>query len=349
MLTQKDRTKRVTLADVARRAGVSVSTASAVLGRRPHCYASEQTKQQVIDAARHVGYRPNLLARSLRGEKTRTIGLVMFGLDVGPVGGGKLQSIEDEAWRQDYRLLIGTHKDDRARLRAYVDEFLNRAVDGLIYMPSVPEDGELIREARNAGVSVVTVEAPAEYDAPDVRVDREMGGYLQVKHLLDIGRRKLAFIFTSHRSHTGGAKVRGIERALKEAGLDLRDFPVIEDPRPGNTAPAGTRLTQQLLDQGAAFDGLITLSDNIAASAVTTLVRSGRRVPEDVAVVGFDDAFEPDGMMIPLTTIRQPRQIGAPVFELLLSQIRGEDQGDRPTRLALPPQLVVRRSTVPDA
>jgi DNA-binding LacI/PurR family transcriptional regulator len=128
MLQQKRRT-RVTLADVAKEAGVSVSTVSAVLGKRPHCYAAESTKEHVIQVARTLGYRPNVMARSLRGQSTRTIGVLVHGLKSTGVATAKLQSIEDTAWRHQYRILLGTHRDEQDRLDAYLEEMLGRSVD----------------------------------------------------------------------------------------------------------------------------------------------------------------------------------------------------------------------------
>ncbi|MFW6058599.1 MAG: LacI family DNA-binding transcriptional regulator [Phycisphaeraceae bacterium] len=338
------------MTDVAREAGVSVSTASAVLGRKAHCYAAASTKQQVFDAAKRVGYRPNLLARGLRGEQTNMIGLVMYGLDRGAVPNAKLQSIEDAAWHHGYRLLIGTHKDERARLEAYIDEFLDRAVDGLIFWPMLPEDGDLVEQALAGGTAVVTMEASRSFPAPDVAIDRERGARLQVEHLLQIGRRRPAFLLTSHHGHLGQAKVRGLEGALADHGLSLSQFPVLEMPRPHGVAAAGAQLTEQLLREGHDFDSIVTLSDDVALPAIATLLRHGRRVPEDVAVVGFDDEHAPEGMVVPLTTISQPRDIGPIIFEQLLKNIRAENQDETaPARIRLAPSLIIRESTVPGA
>ncbi len=340
--------RRVTLADVAKRAGVSVSTVSAVLGDRPHCYASQATRQAVFDAADAMGYRPNLLARGLRSESTRTVGLMLPVLDRGAVAGGKLQSLEDTAWTSDYRLIIATYKNDAARLRQGVEECLGRHVDGIVFWGVDQDHAHVVDEARRAGVAVVTVEAEAPINAPDVAVDREAGTYLTMRHLLELGRRP-ALLFTMHDCLSGRRKVEGVRRAAGEFGRDLDDFLVLEVPQPvGSASAAGAEMAARLLEQREAYDAVLTFSDDVAAGVVATFSAAGVRVPHDVAVAGFDGSYAPEAMVIPITTVEQPRGIGAPVFDLLLDQMAGGPAGaDR--SVMLEPRLCVRESTVAGA
>lgn len=347
MAKRRSQNPKVTLADVASEAGVSVSTVSAVLGRKPHCYAAEATKQHIFEVARRIGYRPNLLARSLREQSTKTIGVVIWGLNYVAVQNAKLQSVEDAAWHNGYRILLGAHKDDPKRLEAYFNEFLNRSVDGLVFQPPIPQGQELVHLARATGTPMVTLEAAEELRTWDVGIDYARGTALQAQHVLELGRRP-AFIFTSHYSHTGMAKVRGIEQALAKAGRSLDEFPVVEIPRAKRYPRKVVQATEQLLASGWPFDAIITLSDIVAQAAITTLIRCGRRVPDDVAVVGFDDEFDPEGMIVPMTTIRQPREIGPAVFDLLLDQM-AHGTGRPPKRISLAPTLVIRESTVSGA
>lgn len=338
---------RVTLADVAREAGVSVSTVSAVLGKRPHCYAAQATKDHVSQVARTLGYRPNLMARSLRGQSTHTIGVLVHGLKGPGLVHAKLQSIEDTAWRHQYRMLLGTHKDEYARLDAYLEEMLSRSVDGIVFQSPSPEGLKAIEMIRRTNTPLVTIEAHPRYGTWDVGVDRAAGAMLQVRHVLELGR-KPAFFFTAYQGYTGTEKIRGIRMALQEAGHALDDFPVLERWQVRWPTKAGAMMTQELIDSGRSFDAIITMSDMVAQGVIATLLRRGLRVPQDVAVVGYDDEFSPEGMTVPLTSVHQPRNIGQSVFDLLFRQINARTML-QPQQIMLQPRLVVRESSVAGA
>lgn len=339
-----------TLQDIAKRCGVSIQTASSILNKRGHLYR-EETQRKVLDAARELNYRPNVLARGLRGARTQTVGLIVPSLNSSSVSNEKLHSIERAARQRGYRLLVGTYEGDAGQLEGHVNDFLGLSVDGLVYMAGSVEDNTVLDQIIHAKHPIVVIE-PAEEELPCsvVAIDRELGGYLQVRHLHDIGRRRVACLLTSFGSYKSQQKVTGIRRALAECGMTMDpDLCITHSTVMGEPSEVGIRMIRQLLDAGRKFDAVLTLSDGVALGAMTELVRSGVRIPEDVAIIGFDDDVFARYTVVPLTTIRQPRDIGDSVFELLLEQMgarRGASSPVAARQIVHKPRLVVRASTV---
>ncbi len=340
--------QRTTLADVAKKASVSVSTVSAVLGDRPHCFASEATRGAVRQAARELGYRPNLLARSLRSESTKTIGVLVPLLDRGVVAGGKLQSIEDAATAHGYRLIVSAYKGDVSRLQQAVDELLGRHVDGIVFWGVDGRHTAVVKEAMHAPVNVVTLEAEAQFDVPDLTVDRMQGTYLTMRHLLDLGRRP-ALLYTGHACLSGQRKVEGVKRAAAEHDYDLDAAVILQEASPVSTSTAiGVAMARELLTCRERYDAVLTFSDDVAAGVIATLASAGVDVPNDVAVAGFDGSYAPEAMVIPITTVAQPRDLGGPLFDLL--KIDRTDSGSTHDQgVVLTPSLYIRESTVAGA
>jgi LacI family transcriptional regulator len=338
---------RVTLQHIADHCDVSVQTVSSILNNKGHLYR-EQTRQKVIDTAQRLGYRPNVLARGLRGGRTQTLGLVVPGLNSSAVSNAKLQSIERAAQQHGYRLLIGSYESDSRRVEDHVRDFLGLSVDGLIYWAAADGELQIIDRARDAQTPMVIIEPAEPVDVASVNVDRALGGFLQVQHLHAMGRRRVACLFTTYANYRTKEKLRGIRAASREYGLELDpDLTLTRSSTEGSPPETGVMLVRELLSAGRSFDALLTLSDGVALGAVTELIRQGLRVPQDVAVIGFDDDLFANYCTVPLTSIHQPRNIGDDVMELLVAQIErepGADYQPHPARL-LKPHLVVRAST----
>ncbi len=348
----------VTLQQIARECDVSVQTVSSILNQKGHLYRA-QTRQRVQATAERLGYRPNVLARGLRGGRTQTLGLIVPGLNSGTITNAKLQSIERAAQARGYRVLIASYEADAARMLDHLRDFIGLAVDGLVCWGATESDQQIIAQARKARTPLVVIEPAEALGVPAVNVDRQWGGYLQVQHLYEIGRRKLAGLFTTSASSRTLDKVRGIEQAAAERGLELDPALFLSRQTITHSPPeTGVQLVRQLLDAGRSFDALLTLSDGVALGAMTELLRQGVRVPEDIAVIGFDDDIFANYCIVPLTTIHQPRNLGDDALDLLLAQIKaasepgsaptvgdGADGGAAPVRV-LKPHLVVRASTV---
>jgi LacI family transcriptional regulator len=353
ILQSAPRTPR--LKDVAREAKVSISTVSAVLGGRADCYASQAVRQRVRETAQRMSYRPNPLARGMRGAATRKIGLVLGSQGDG-IAARRLNAIEARAAEKGYHLLLGLHRGEPGREEEYLRTFLDERVDGVIVRPSADGDGRVLEEILAMDKPLVTLDSHLPLATPDVSIDREEGGYLQVRHLLEMGRRRLAFILTSNESPQGRVKMRGMARALREAGMNPANVPTLAYPHPlGFDASAmGEELGRRLLAEHWPLDGIAATSDSVAMGVLHVLLASGRTVPREVALIGFDDDLFAPYLPVGLSSIHQPRdEVGWSAFDLLLQQLEGGLRAVRTEtgykRVILKPHLVVRASSDPAA
>jgi len=357
----KNAQKQIGLAEVASEAGVSVSTVSAVLGNRKYCYASKKTRERVHEAAKRLNYRPNVFARGLRGGTTQTIGVISTGLASSWVGNAQLQSIERAAQSQGFRVLYGSYEPGPQLVEQHVRDFRGLSIDGLVYWAGQSEADTTIQKVADEGTPVVVIDPEQTFAGPTVRTEREIGGYMQIKHLHEIGRRKLAFLYTGVLHYKTHEKMSGIRRGMAEFGLKLDERLCISRQRiEGSPPQTGRQMVDELLATNLPFDALVTLSDGVALGALHRMIQRDIKVPQDVAVIGFDDDLYASATFVPLTTIHQPRDIGHQVIDLLQRQMpdyekeTAEDSegvggsGGSSMELHVEPHLVVRDSTVAD-
>lgn len=347
---------RPVLADVAEEAGVAVSTVSAIMRKQKNCFASKETRQRVLDVAKDLGYYLSPFSPSPRQEKTNLIALILPNLAAPHITMAKFATIEEMARDQGYRALIGTHQNKSGREENYIREFLQARADGFIIYPTGQElksneksNSELIKEMVRQRMPLVLIESPFDFEAPNVSVDRELGCYLQVKHLVsDVGCKKLAFLcMETSKCIEGQKKLAGYKKALQEAGLRFEDqyFGEIEKLEQ-NWFEAGEILGRQLVESGVDFDGVVLASDNLAPGVIRQLNKAGKSIPQDVAVIGFDDEDFTPFLSVPLSTIHQPRDVGVWAFNLLLKQLKNNNNINlSELQVLLKPELVVREST----
>lgn len=341
---------RATLDHVAKEAGVAVSTASAILGKRKHCYASEETCRSVEMAAKKLGYIPNRFARGLRGQNTKLIGMICPELSRPAVTLSRVSSIENETLKDGMQVIFGTHRYNPDREREYIKEFLAFQVDGLLVFSGNPENNELLADIVRRGIPIVACEVSSDLSGliPSVTTDRELGGYLQVKHVIEDAKRKKILFLMGGTGGVGVAKIRGYNKALKEQGSDMREHLVVEKKVvEGDVFQNGIQMIQEAIDKGWEFDAMVTTSDCLAIGAISVLGLTGRRIPEDVAVVGFDNEDFSAVLPVPLTTIQHPKGLAKIAYDLLKDQIQKikTTSVDCP-RILLPPELIIRQSSI---
>jgi len=337
------------MADIAREAGVARSTVSAILANSDYCYASEKKRQAVHEAAQRLGYRPNFLARGLAGQRTNCIGYIAENLKGPVLYIHRIASVERACSDCGYRLLVGCHAHQVSSMQTHLSNFLSQHVDGLVIHHSEPEASQVINAAVADGVPIITIDAAELTDAPDIMFDREESGYLQVQHLLALGRRRILFLIGGGAAHYDQAKIRGHHRALQQAGLDPQQMHwlYLRKHLSSDRASSGVALMEDALEKGWKFDAIVATSDMIAAGAMHLLRDQGLRVPQDVAVVGFNDEPIAEAAAVPLTTIRQPPEIGQKAAEMLMRCIEDDafSPSDLPARTYVPAKLIVRAST----
>ena len=343
--------RRVTLADVARLAGVSRVTVSEVLNGRPNTWASETTRQRIRKAAEEAGYRPNLAARALRSGKTHVIGLVSPGfLIYSPRS--RAAGLLEAAGKAGYTVTLSSHPNDSDSEDRVIRRMLDGGVDGLAVYPVDPGPHTELRRLVAAGFPVVTFEGAnvLDFECDDVSVDCAEVGRLQARHLLDLGRQRVCLANMStlkSLSRVNEIREDAVRQTLAQAGapppLDMRlpsvharEFPDAEDVERPMRAFLSKRLGE--------FDAIIG-GDPAAAMAIRLLHEASLHVPGDVAVIGGGTTILAGYCEVPLTSVNAENDVaGEMAFGLLANRMGGHADG-RPRRLVNPAKLTVRAST----
>jgi LacI family transcriptional regulator len=316
--------RRATLADVAARAGVSVTTASYILNRQAQeMRISARAVERVKAAAADLEYRPNRSAQNLRSSSTMTVGLISDHVASGAFASRMVSGVASAARAADHLLVIGESEGDAETEALLVEEMLDRQVDGIIYATLTTSTVTVTAALRNQRVVLLNCE-DVEAGLPAVLPDELAGGRTAATALLEAGHREGIWLVGEEPDpHVIAARLRpaGIETALHQAGTSLAghiacDWAVV---------PA-YRAVSSALDSGAEPRALICLNDRAAMGAYDALREHGLRVPEDVAVVSFDGSDLAGWLRPALTTVRIPfKELGARAFERLMSGWNGVD------------------------
>jgi LacI family transcriptional regulator len=329
---------RVTLRDVAREAGVSMKTVSRVINGESK--VSPATGARVAEAVERLGYKPNELARSLAGRRSRTIGLMIADIS-NPFFADCAKGVELVARERGYAVILCASAEDPETEKRYVELLVQRRVDGLLLVPTADGDGEYLAEEQQAGMSIVALDRPVEgIPADAVLVENRAGAGVATRHLVGHGHERIAFVGDAERLYTARERLTGYEEALAEAGLE----PLY---RLGAADVASAdRITRELLrlPEPARPTAFFAGNGLITAGILRALDAANLAVPGDAALVGFDD-FELMSALRPhLTAVRQPaHELGRRAAELLFDRLQN-GLPRPPKRLVLPAQLVVRGS-----
>ncbi|MFJ4828195.1 LacI family DNA-binding transcriptional regulator [Streptomyces bacillaris] len=333
---------RPTLEEVAARAGVGRGTASRVINGSPR--VSEATREAVEAAVAELGYVPNRAARALAGNRTDAIALVVPEPETRffaePYFSAIVRGVGAALADTEMQLLLTLAGNDRERRR--LAQYLTaHRVDGVLLV-AVHADDPLPELLEQLGMPcVISGARHAAEPLASVDSDNFEGARAAVEHLVSRGRRRVATI-------TGRLEVYGAQRRLDGYRAALATAGLPPDERliaPADfTEEGGARAMRELLDRRPDLDAVFAASDVMAAGARQVLREAGRRIPEDVALIGFDDSVVARHMHPPLTSVRQPiEEMGRRMAELLLEEIAGRS-GERPT-VVLPTELVVRDSS----
>jgi len=329
----------VKIKDVAAHAGVSVGTVSNVLnGRSTVSPAAVERVRAAIDA---LGYVRNDAARQLRAGRSRAIALIV--LDVGnPFFAAVARGAEARAAADGYVVLLGSSGADGGQERLYLDQFREQRVAGVLLTPA-DADGDVVEHLASAGIPVVLVDEQTVVDEVcTVSVDDVEGGYLAVAHLLERGRRRVAFVGGPLGTRQVADRLAGARRAIAEvegAALEIIETEAM-------TVLAGRAAGERLRERSDRPDAVFAANDLLAVGVLQALTMlGGVRVPEDIALVGYDDIDFASATVVPLTSVRQPAEaLGSTAVDLLLRHFDGElDPAERQVRFR--PELVVRASS----
>jgi LacI family transcriptional regulator len=327
-----------TISDVAKQAGVSPVTVSRVINNARN--VSPATRERVERAIEELGYVPNVAARSLRSKRTRALALVVPDI-TNPFWTTVARGVEDAAQSHDYSVLLCNTDENPTKQLRYLDVVASQRVDGVIIAPC-DSDVRNLAKLRNRSVPTVVIDRRVEgWDVDSVYGDSISGARALVQHLIELGHKQIAMISGPPKASTAEDRVAGYRIALAEAGIPL-------DPRLIRRGEfrsvSGERLTYQILDEGLRPTAIFAANNAIAIGVIDALEKRGLSIPQDVAVVCFDDFHNASRFFPFLTVVVQPAyDMGMNAAQLLLSRL--ETQVNlQPRHVVLPTRLLIRYS-----
>lgn len=336
--------KKITSEDVAREAGVSRTTVSFVLNNTPHTNISEETRQRVLEVARRLGYRPDAAARALARRETRIIGLVLCQshdrVSADAFLPEVIRGLSHSAQSHGFKVLLEP-VEDVTRPDAYIALVQERRIDGIVLSGPRSDDAQLPRLIAE-GFPLVLLGQLQGVRAHFADVDNVAGARRAVEHLLDLGHTRIALITNAPLHYTASRdRLQGYREALMARGLPVDEHLIrLGDFR----SESGYAAMQSLLNLPEPPTAVFAASDVVAFGAVSAIKDRGLRIPDDIALVGFDDVPLARYVDPPLTTIRLPAwELGARAGALLL-EIIAHGNSDEPLSVLLPTELVVRES-----
>jgi len=329
----------VTLRAVADHLGLTAGTVSAVLNDSPAARSiPAHTRARVLDAARKLNYRPNFFARSLRVQRSLTVGVIAE--EIGDVYGGMVCSgIEAYLRENNYFFLTVAHRHDPELLRSYSQILMSRGVEGIITIDTSIGHQPLLPTVAVAGHQKVE-------NVTNIVLDHHRAAELALGHLKQLGHRDIAFLRGSLQSSDTISRWDAIQEVAQELGIRIRPELIVQLEGLESTPLLGYPSGKALLARNAPFTALFAYNDISALGAMRAFQEAGLRVPEDVSVVGFDDIALATYSIPPMTTVRQPlSKMGRIAAQTLVDRI--EDRAPFVEEIAIEPELVVRASTGP--
>ncbi|MCX8956107.1 HTH-type transcriptional repressor PurR [Erwinia psidii] len=328
-----------TIKDVARHAGVSTTTVSHVINKTR--FVAEETSKAVWAAIKALHYSPSAVARSLKVNNTKTIGLLATSSEA-PYFAEIIEAVENCCFEQGYTLILGNAHNDLKKQHGYLSMMAQKRVDGLLVMCSEYPDQLITMLEDNRNIPMVVMDwGESRGDFTDTVLDNAFeGGYLAGRYLIDRGHRDIGVIPGQMERNTGGGRHAGFLKALCEADISLREEWLVQ----GDFEPeSGYRAMRQILAQEQRPSAVFCGGDVMAMGAICAADEMGLRVPQDISVIGYDNVRNARYFTPSLTTIHQPKQqLGQTAFTMLLDRITSKRE--EPQTIEVYPRLIERRS-----
>ncbi len=327
-----------TIREVAKKAGVSPTSVSHVLNNTR--FVSEDVRERVNSAMRELNYRPNALARSLRRGETHTLGLILpdsanpFFAEVG-------HAIESAAFARGYSVILCNTENDEDKEHLYTEVLENKQLDGIIFV-GAGENRESISAIIQNGIPLVVVDRDmGNLELDTVTTENHQGGFLATQHLLSLGHQIIGCITGPSNITPSAERVTGYREAHRQAGIHIEDSLLV---RGDFHAPSGYSAALQLLQRTPRPTAIFVCNDMMAIGALRAVAQLGLNVPEDIAIVGFDDIELASYTTPSLTTVAQPKQeIGQLAVKLIFERMG--DHSLPPRHNILSTQLIIRESS----
>lgn len=351
------RSGHVTLLDIARACGCSISTVSIVLSEAPLSQnVAVTTRQKIRAMAQQLGYHPDAFARSLRRRRSQTIGVLAYDLS-DPYCIPIVRGIQAGLHPASYLPLLMDAQTERGLFDKYLPMILERRAEGVIVIASwIFDETGLLTDIEKNNVPIIMVSRDLTgRGISSVLVDNEAGGALAMCHLRELGHRQIAVIRGPEKLFDSGPRWEGVKRAATEGGIELDQRLVFQLPNsvdPTSSFAGGLDCAQQMLASGSPFSAVLAFDDLTALGVVRGLNTAGLQVPADCSVLGFDDVL-PAAVATPaITTIHQPlKEMGLLAAEWMLDEVEAREQGraQKPKLHKAQPELVLRMSAAPPA
>lgn len=323
-----------TLNDIARRAGVSTSSASRAF--REGTSITPEVREKVLQAARELGYTPNLLARSLKSNRSNIIGVDICNID-NPFYTVIIKAMESELKKHGYQMVLSYSNGDVKQERKNLELFMGMQVMGVVFIPISKRNLETVRLMRKRGIAIIQLFNHV-YDSVDtISMLDDRGAYYATKHALENGHRKIMFLNVE--TPYSASRADGYRRAYADLGIPCDERYILTDEQFGDLEPKTAEKLLMELAPTAVIAGVYDLGKRFV-SACRAL---GRRIPEDISFIAFDDVEWPELMNI--TAISQPMEyLGLTAVRMLLDRINGSIDDSQPVATIVEPKLNVRGS-----
>ena len=328
-----------TIKDVAKLSGISKSTVSRVINNKG--YVSDEKRELVLKAMKELEYSPNLAARRLRGQLTTTIGVIVPKI-TNPFFSYLVDAIERAAYEQGYQVMIFQSNEDLQKELTFLNLLKTKQVDGII-MTAVENDWANVRPFLKYGPIVLCNVFIENSSVPIVRLNQYKGTYDSIRYLLESGYKKIAYCTGGFYSKEGKGRERnlGFQKAMEEAAIPIHPNWIFVDK---HTIDDGRQVLKDIMKMKERPTAVFTGSDEVASGMIAEANANGIKVPDDLAIMGFDDQPIAQVVSPKLTTIKQPvDQLGAKAVEVMIEKLNYADAPDH--YLELPIEMIIRQST----
>lgn len=343
----------MTIREVAKESGFSSATVSIVLNNAPLArYIPEITKKRIERAAKKLGYRPNLFARTLRNRRTHTVGVMASDM-TDPYCTSILRGIEDALYQASFLPIFTDAHNQRGRFERYLEMLLDRRVEALIVIAGwLFIDIDVLADLRKNNIPTAMIGHEMQAGSiSSVTVDNELGARMAVEHLYSLGHREIAFLRGPKHITDTAPRWKGIRHFAECHDLTIDSELILDLPDSGDplsSFDAGFHLTEELVRKKRRFTALMAFDDLSASGAIRALTKNGIQVPRQCSVIGFDDIAHSKLLTPALTTVRQPMaEMGNIAVGIIAEGIKAVQEKSKITAVhrKLLPELVVRDST----
>ncbi|EOY4668237.1 substrate-binding domain-containing protein [Vibrio alginolyticus] len=327
-----------TMKDIAKLAGVSTSTVSHVINKTR--FVSEEISERVNNAAKELNYAPSALARSLKVNRTKTIGMLVT-TSTNPFFGEVVKGVERSCYQKGYSLILCNTEGDSERMRQSINTLLQKRVDGLILMCSSLEGERIDVFERYPDIPVVVMDwGPMLFTSDKIQDNSLRGGYLAAKYLIDCGHTEIGCITGPLIKHQAQMRYEGYKRAMNEAGLEFNANWIIESDF---ECEGGYQAFKKMAQRGALPSSIFVSNDMMAMGVINAANELDIKVPDDLSIIGYDDIHIAKFMSPSLTTIHQPKyRLGQAAVETLVRKL--DEKSTEAQVVQLEPTLVERKS-----